>query len=68
MMQDRRQKQREAIMAECLLRGITVTARGRGFELKGIGVSLMVLDLAYLTSGDLVPFVSRANRESRACS
>jgi hypothetical protein len=65
-MQERKQKQREAIRQEAARRNITITTRGLGYELKGVGVSLMVLDLAHLTSGDLVPFVSRADREARA--
>lgn len=67
-MQDLKQKQREAIRLEAARRNITITARGQGYELKGVGVSIMVLDLASLASSDLMPFVSRADREARACS
>lgn len=65
-MQDRKQKQREAIRAECERRNIKITPHGKGFALRGTGVSIDVLDLAYLTSSDLAPFVSRTNREARA--
>jgi hypothetical protein len=65
-MNDRKQKQREAIRAEAARRGITITQRGQGYELKGVGVSLRVLDLAQLDAHDLVPYVSRAAREARA--
>lgn len=65
-MPDKNEQQREAITAECAKRGITITQRGQGFELKGIGVDLSTIDLAYLTPSSLDPFVSRADREARA--
>ncbi len=65
-MQDRKQRQREAIRAEAARRNITITARGKGYALRGVGVSLDVIDLAQLDSNDLVPFVSRESREARA--
>ncbi len=57
-MQDRKQKQRDKIRAECARRSVTITPRGLGFELRGVGVSLRVLDLADLESAERVPFVS----------
>ena len=65
-MRDKNEQAREAIKAECVRRGITITQRGKGFELKGIGVDLSVIDLAYLVPSNLDPYVSRDSREARA--
>lgn len=50
---------REAFRARtlklCRARGIRITPFGRGFELIGSGVSLVVADLAIVTPADLEP-------------
>ena len=60
-MQDdpRKQRQREAIRAECQRRGIKVETRGNAFSLTGPGVSLLAADLANLDANDLRPYQSQ---------
>lgn len=66
MTQDQKQKQREAITAECAKRGIAIERRGHVYTLTGVGVDLSTIDLAYLTPSSLDPYVSRDAREARA--
>lgn len=45
-MQDRKTQQREAILAECAKRGITIEQRECSCRLTGPGVNLLCSDLA----------------------
>jgi len=58
----RKQQQREAVKAECAQRGITIAPRGNGWKLRGLGVDLVVSDLANLDANDLAPYQPLARR------
>ena len=55
MQDERQQRQREEIRVECARLGITITPRGNAWKLQGLGVDIVVTDLALLTATDLVP-------------
>lgn len=65
-MQDRKQIQRDAIMAECEARHIRVEHVGQAYRLTAPGVSLLVSDLANLDVKDIAPFVPQTEKQARA--
>lgn len=58
-MDQRKQLQRDVILAECTKRGIKVEQRERSYLLQGVGVHVLAADLADLDSKDLVPYTPR---------
>ena len=54
-----RQQRRDAIMAECARRGITIEQRGQSWLLLGPGVDLTAADLANLEVHDIAPYQPR---------
>ena len=56
---DRKQQQRELILAERVRRGIKVEPRGNAFALTSPGVDLLVADLAMLDTEALAPYQPR---------
>ena len=53
--EERQQRRREAIIAECVNRGIKIEQRNQGYLLRGAGVHLLAADLSHLDSNDLKP-------------
>lgn len=49
-------KRREAVIEACRERGLKITRPGRAYRIEGPGVSLRVIDLAYLDLDSLKPY------------
>jgi len=60
------QQRRQAILDECARRDITITQRGQGYLLTGVGVRMLCADIGYLNENDLTPYTPRQPDEQRA--
>jgi len=53
--EQKNERKRQTIRAECERRGLTITPRGKAFWIAGQGVSLIVSDLATVSGRELDP-------------